>query len=93
MKQNFAFTCAGENGCIRGTAVLTAWVLGLASRLQQQPPHPSPPRILLTSVATEINKKGIDQWQQQWNNTVKGAVCRSLFPRLEPRLNEDANNT
>ena len=43
-------------------------------------------RIPITSVASEINKKGIEQWQQQWNNTAKGAVCRSFFPRPEPRL-------
>ena len=43
-------------------------------------------RIPITSVASEINKKGLEQWQQQWNNTAKGAVCQSFFKRLEPRL-------
>jgi hypothetical protein len=43
-------------------------------------------RIPITSVASEINRKRLDQWQQQWNNTAKGAVCRTFFPRLEPRL-------
>jgi hypothetical protein len=40
----------------------------------------------MTSVASEISRKGLEKWQQQWNNTAKGAVCRTFFPRLEPRL-------
>jgi len=43
-------------------------------------------RIPITSVVSEINRKVLEQWQQQWKNTAKGAVCRSFFPRLEPRL-------
>jgi ribonuclease HI len=43
-------------------------------------------RILLTTVTTEINKKGIIQWQGQWDSIDKGAVCRSFFPVLEQRL-------
>ena len=43
-------------------------------------------RIPIASVASEIDKKWLEQWQQQWNNTTKGAVCRSFFSRLEPRL-------
>ena len=39
-------------------------------------------RIPTATVASEINKKGLEQW----NNTTKGAVCRSFFPRLELRL-------
>jgi hypothetical protein len=31
--------------------------------------------IPITSVASEINRKGLKQWQLQWNNTAKGAVC------------------
>jgi hypothetical protein len=32
-------------------------------------------RIPLTTVATEKNKKGIIQWQGQWDSTEKGAAC------------------
>jgi hypothetical protein len=43
-------------------------------------------RIPTTTVASEINMQGIKQWQSQWNSTEKGAVCRSFFPGLEPKL-------
>jgi len=43
-------------------------------------------RIPITSVASEINRKELEQWQLQWNNAAKGAVCRSFFPNLEQRL-------
>jgi hypothetical protein len=43
-------------------------------------------RIPITSVASEINRKVLEQWQRQWNNTEKGAVCRSFFLKLEQRL-------
>lgn len=43
-------------------------------------------RILFTSVASEISRKGLEQWQLQWSNAAKGAVCRSFFPNLEQRL-------
>ena len=39
-----------------------------------------------TSVASEISRKGLEQWQLQWNNAAKGAVYRSFFPNLEQRL-------
>jgi len=39
-----------------------------------------------TSVASEIYRKGLEQWQLQWNYTAKGAVCRSFFPNLMQRL-------
>jgi len=38
--------------------------------------------IMNTSVASEINRKGLEQWQLQWNNAAKGAVCRFFFPNL-----------
>jgi hypothetical protein len=43
-------------------------------------------RIPVTSVASEINRKRLEQLQLQWNNAAKGAVCRSFFPNLEQRL-------
>jgi hypothetical protein len=43
-------------------------------------------RIPITYVASKINRKGLEQWQLQWNNAAKGAVCRSFFPNLEQRL-------
>ena len=32
-------------------------------------------RIPIMSVASEINRKGLEQWQRQWSHTEKGAVC------------------
>jgi len=43
-------------------------------------------RIPITSVASEINRKGLEQLQLQWNNAGAGAVCRSFFPYLVQRL-------
>jgi hypothetical protein len=43
-------------------------------------------RTLVTTVASDIKTKGLIQWQNQWNSTEKGAVCRSFFPVLERRL-------
>jgi hypothetical protein len=43
-------------------------------------------RILITSITSEINRKGLKQWQRQRDSSEKGAVCRSFFPRLEQRL-------
>jgi hypothetical protein len=43
-------------------------------------------RIPITSVASEINRKVLEQWQRQWNNTEKGAMCRLFFLKLEQRL-------
>jgi hypothetical protein len=42
-------------------------------------------RIPIT-IASEINRTGLEKWQRQWTNTTKGAVCRSFFPSLEQRL-------
>jgi hypothetical protein len=38
-------------------------------------------RIPLTSIASEINRKGLEQWQRQWNNLEKGVVGRSFLSR------------
>ena len=43
-------------------------------------------RIPITSINNETNRKGLEQWQLQWTNTTKGAVCCSFFPKLEQRL-------
>jgi hypothetical protein len=43
-------------------------------------------RIPVTSVNSEINRKGLEQWQQKRNSSEKGAVCRSFFPRLDQKL-------
>jgi len=43
-------------------------------------------RIPFTSVTSEISWKGLEQWQLQWNNAAKGAVCQSFFPNLEQML-------
>jgi len=43
-------------------------------------------RIPFTSVASEISRKGLEQWQVQWNNAAKRAICRLLFPNLGQRL-------
>jgi hypothetical protein len=43
-------------------------------------------RVPAATVATEINKQGFIKWQSQWDNTEKGALCRSFFPDVEQRL-------
>jgi hypothetical protein len=43
-------------------------------------------RLPVTTVASDINTKGLIQRQNQWNSTEKGAMCRSFFPVLERRL-------
>jgi hypothetical protein len=43
-------------------------------------------RVPATTVATEINKQVIKQWQSEWNSAEKGALCRSFFPVVEKRL-------
>ena len=40
-------------------------------------------RIPFASVASEISRKELEQWQLQWNNAAKGAVCGSFFPNME----------
>jgi len=42
-------------------------------------------RIPIT-ISTELNKEGITKWQRQWENTDKGALCRSFFLTAEQRL-------
>jgi hypothetical protein len=42
-------------------------------------------RVPATTVATEINKQVIIQWQSEWNSTEKGALCLSFFPEVEKR--------
>jgi hypothetical protein len=43
-------------------------------------------RIPATSINSEINRKGLEQWQRKWDSSEKGAVCHSFFPRLDQRL-------
>lgn len=43
-------------------------------------------RIPISAITSEINKEELEEWQRQWTDTTKGAVCRSFFPRLEQRL-------
>ena len=43
-------------------------------------------RIPITYIINETNRKGLEKWQLQWTNTTKGAVCLSLFPKLEQKL-------
>jgi hypothetical protein len=43
-------------------------------------------RIPTTTVATELKKQGLTNWQRQWESTDKGGPCRSFFPTVEQRL-------
>ena len=45
-------------------------------------------RIPITAAARDITKKGLEQWQKQWDTTEKGAECRSFFPKVEQRLKQ-----
>lgn len=40
----------------------------------------------ITTATSEERKKCIKKWQQQWENTQNGALCRSFFPTVEGRL-------
>jgi len=40
----------------------------------------------ITTIATELKKEWITKWQRQWENTDKGALCRSFFPTAEQGL-------
>jgi hypothetical protein len=43
-------------------------------------------RIARASVAIKLKKEEIVKWQRQWENTEKGAMCRSFFLWVEQRL-------
>jgi len=43
-------------------------------------------RIPFTSVDSEISRKGLEQWQLQWNNAAKEEVYRNFFPNLVHRI-------
>jgi hypothetical protein len=43
-------------------------------------------RIPITTIATELKNEGLTKWQRQWENTDKGALCRSFFPTVGQRL-------
>jgi len=45
--------------------------------------NPPPPK---KTTHIHTHRKGLEQWQRQWNSSEKGAMCRSFFPRLEQRL-------
>jgi hypothetical protein len=32
-------------------------------------------RIPIRSITSKIKRKGLEQWQRQWNSSEKGAVC------------------
>ena len=51
-------------------------------------------RIPITAAASDITKKGLEPWQQQWDTMAKGAECRLLLPqsRTEAKA-EDTINT
>ena len=40
-------------------------------------------KITKSTIATEVKKEGIAKWQEQWERTNKGALCRSLLPSVE----------
>ena len=40
----------------------------------------------IISVCTKLKKVGLAKWQSQWNSQTR-ALCRSLFPTIEQRLN------
>ncbi|PSN32442.1 hypothetical protein C0J52_17594 [Blattella germanica] len=46
-------------------------------------------RIPLTTVTTEINKTTLHKWQQQWETTVNGALCRQFFPNNRAKTEDE----
>jgi hypothetical protein len=43
-------------------------------------------RISTMTVATELKRDGLRKWQIEWERTDKRALCKSLFPMVEQRL-------
>jgi len=42
--------------------------------------------ITISTIASSTMEEGLKKWQAQWEREVKGAICRSFFPKLEQRL-------
>ena len=43
-------------------------------------------KIPITLVHTELEKKGLEKWQLEWDNADKGTLCRTLFLNIQERL-------
>jgi hypothetical protein len=43
-------------------------------------------KITKTTIATRLQKEGLEKWQTQWEKTNKGAQCRKFIPSVKQRL-------
>ena len=44
------------------------------------------------SIINNIEKESMEKWQQQWNNTDKGAITKSFFPDITKRIGKKLPN-
>jgi hypothetical protein len=52
-------------------------------------------RIPISTIASTAKEEGLKKWQAQWERAVKGAICRSFFPkrRAEAQITDRNNST
>jgi len=44
-------------------------------------------------VLCDLNEQGLNQWQNEWENSSKGALTRCFFPKISDRLKVRINST
>ena len=51
-------------------------------------------RIPMSTIASSAKEEGLKKWQAQWERAVKGAICRSFFPKRRAEAQTtNPNNT
>jgi len=50
-------------------------------------------RIPKSTVRRELNDNSVTKWQGEWDNTTKGAITKSFFPKIADRLKLKINVT
>ena len=50
-------------------------------------------RIPKSTVRRELSDNSVIKWQGEWNNTTKGAITKSFFPKIADRLKLKINVT
>lgn len=41
-----------------------------------------------TTIVTEIKEEGLQKWQEEWTNSMKGAACREFIPSVVQRMKQ-----
>jgi hypothetical protein len=50
-------------------------------------------RIPKSAVLCDLNERGVNQWQNEWDRSSKGATTKSFFPNIADRLKLRINTT